>query len=329
MPQRMDDRSTPTTKDKPIVGGTYRRPARKYEGGFDPMPRKLAQDTSLSFEAVGLLAYLLSKPDDWEGLVGDIESRGRIGYEKRRRITIEAEEAGYLAYRRVRRPDGTWSQFYEVFDIPLPPEERTNSKIRPTPGNPGTVEPPPVNPSPVNPGSYITENSHNQELNKRETQSVTSELKTEEELQTLTGEQPTDDDKLVAQQLLFLREGKTFDVHKGPELLAWVQNTRRVYKEAGVAKLLDAHQKPEEYGITRSWARWKIDAHLFEANTKPKAVTTVMTNSTTIRIAACSKYQPLRKEGIPDDELIRRMTEEYGVDIAYSALAFMKLDNGA
>ena len=54
------------------------------------------EDTSISFEAKGVLAYLLSKPDGWEIHQEHLSRVGGIGRHKMMRIFAELRQAGYL-----------------------------------------------------------------------------------------------------------------------------------------------------------------------------------------------------------------------------------------
>lgn len=76
---------------------TIFRIARDREHPFTSVPNALAQDKSLTYEARGLLLYLLSKPDDWVVRMHDLELGERKGgREKVRRIVAELLDAGYL-----------------------------------------------------------------------------------------------------------------------------------------------------------------------------------------------------------------------------------------
>lgn len=98
---------------------------------FTAIPNHLAQDNTLSFEARGLLLYLLSKPDDWECRISDIEREGNMGKEKRRRIMIEAERAGYITFAQGRDSQGRFQSAYSVYESPVPESERTQSWLVP------------------------------------------------------------------------------------------------------------------------------------------------------------------------------------------------------
>ena len=95
---------------------------------FTQIDRKTLQDNSLTFEARGLLAYLLSKPDDWEVRPSVVAKDGNIGRDKLRRIEGELIEAGYMQRERVRDPaTGAWlNSRTMIYERPQPKLEAAN-----------------------------------------------------------------------------------------------------------------------------------------------------------------------------------------------------------
>lgn len=98
------------------------RAARKSQ--FYSLPTATIDDDRLSWEARGLLVYLLSKPDHWKVQVKDLMNRtknaiGRsAGRDKVYTIINELRAAGYLV-RFFKREDGDFSGVeYEIFDTP-------------------------------------------------------------------------------------------------------------------------------------------------------------------------------------------------------------------
>jgi len=98
------------------------------------MARATAQDNSMSYEARGMLAYLLSKPDDWTILVSDLQMDG-CGRDKTYRILRELINAGYIRDReKYRDENGRWVWTdYELYEVPIHRE--------PVPEKPYTDEP--------------------------------------------------------------------------------------------------------------------------------------------------------------------------------------------
>lgn len=112
----------------------FRRP----KGNYTVVANQMASDTSISYACRGMLLYLLSKPEDWEGHNADIERAGGpdgIGKHARRNLIIEAEDAGYLRYVKAHE-GGRLNCWYEVQMEPLPIHERTqsarNNELKPT-----------------------------------------------------------------------------------------------------------------------------------------------------------------------------------------------------
>lgn len=128
---------------------------------FTSLSNGLLQDSNLSFSCRGMMAYLLSKPTDWETRPEDIEREGGIGKDARRAIMKEAEMAGYLTFHTSRKPNGQFENWYDAHEEPVPENERTASwetgKARSKPGaeNPQPVEAEPGTgfPLPVEPGA--------------------------------------------------------------------------------------------------------------------------------------------------------------------------------
>lgn len=96
------------------------------------MRRHTAQDERLSWEALGLLTYLLSKPDDWVIKAGDLQKR--CGRDKVYRLLSELIDAGYVVRTEVLNELSQYTGIdYEVHESPLPENPDT--------GNPLTEKP--------------------------------------------------------------------------------------------------------------------------------------------------------------------------------------------
>jgi hypothetical protein len=111
---------------------------------FFSVSNKLAQDARLSFEARGVMLYLLSKPADWIVQFSDIEREGKFGREKRQKIFAELETAGYFE-RLEKREEGKFKFDYIVHEKPI------NIGLQPRTGKPLTVKPATVEPLTVKP----------------------------------------------------------------------------------------------------------------------------------------------------------------------------------
>lgn len=78
-------------------------------------------DSGLSWKAKGLLAYLLSKPDDWVVKEHDLVAHAKDGRASMRAGLEELIQAGYLVKYGRRRDDKgrLYENEYQVFERPL------------------------------------------------------------------------------------------------------------------------------------------------------------------------------------------------------------------
>jgi len=104
---------------------TIKRAKHGKENPYFLMARATAQDESLSYEARGMLAYLLSKPGDWEVSVDDLivksEDKTLAGKSKVYSILSELADAGYVRKPRRYRDANNHFQWtsYEVYERPV------------------------------------------------------------------------------------------------------------------------------------------------------------------------------------------------------------------
>lgn len=129
----------------------------KPRGEFAVLPKQAINDANLSWEARGMLAYLLDKPDSWQVRFVDLIRQSPAGRDQTRRILHELQDAGYIVRHQVRNEDGTFDWRSEVHETPqvveaappvhnLPEEPLTgNQYMEPLTGNPSTVKPSTVN----------------------------------------------------------------------------------------------------------------------------------------------------------------------------------------
>ena len=113
--------------------------------------RATAQDRALSFEARGVVAYLLSKPDDWTIALTDLMAEGGIGRDKARRILNELAEAGYLKQQQQHGDGGKFEAVVYVLHEEPQPVTENPSAVSPVTEKPLTAEPLTAEPSTVNP----------------------------------------------------------------------------------------------------------------------------------------------------------------------------------
>lgn len=138
---------------------TIRAPHGKDRPYFS-MSRAAAQDETLSWEARGMLAYLLSKPDDWEVRPADLQQQ--CGRDRVYRVLKELIAAGYIVYEHIRRDDGVFSAAeYRVYETPQ--TDNFGKPDAPRPEKPDTVKP-----DTEKPDTYIIESQQNREKNRGE-----------------------------------------------------------------------------------------------------------------------------------------------------------------
>ncbi|NSZ16350.1 helix-turn-helix domain-containing protein [Agrobacterium vitis] len=95
---------------------TIRRGVRNAR--YAAIPNHVFEDARLSMEARWLLSYLLSKPDNWTVVIGDIVKKGNCGRDKARKMIAELVETGY-AEREQTRADGKFgATVLVIFDEP-------------------------------------------------------------------------------------------------------------------------------------------------------------------------------------------------------------------
>ena len=76
-------------------------------------------DKDLSWRSKGILAYLLSKPDDWVVRVEDIRVHAKEGDKAVRRSISELLKKQYLSQKILRNDEGKFFRFeYDVYESP-------------------------------------------------------------------------------------------------------------------------------------------------------------------------------------------------------------------
>jgi hypothetical protein len=86
------------------MSNTTARATRRHR--FVIIDQRAVEDTRLSWAAQGLLACLLSRPDDWKVLVNDLRKRGDVGRDGIYRLLRELRNAGYAKFVRSRDEQG-------------------------------------------------------------------------------------------------------------------------------------------------------------------------------------------------------------------------------
>ena len=100
----------------------------KRENPYVQIDKRAIEDKRLSWRAKGILAYLLSKPNDWTVRCEDIENHGTEGRDAVRSAMRELRDAGYASLENTAN-----GREWHVFETPK----------QPCPENPSMGEPPP------------------------------------------------------------------------------------------------------------------------------------------------------------------------------------------
>lgn len=82
---------------------------KKKKNNYTSISNAFLQDNSLSFEARGVGASLLSRPDNWEINISAIMAEGKIGRDKVKKIITELIQAGYM-YKSQSRVSGKFGK---------------------------------------------------------------------------------------------------------------------------------------------------------------------------------------------------------------------------
>ncbi|WP_155590908.1 DnaD domain protein [Lysinibacillus cavernae] len=102
---------------------------------FVVLDKGFLNDDQLSWKAKGLLAYMLSLPDDWSFSLSDLATRSKCGREATASIVDELIQAGYLQKAQERTKNGKFGKVeFFVFETP-------KCAAMPSTGNSSTVAP--------------------------------------------------------------------------------------------------------------------------------------------------------------------------------------------
>jgi hypothetical protein len=125
------------------------------------------ENSSLTWRARGVLAYLLSRPEDWSTSaerLAAMSPKGKEGRDAMRAVLTELQAAGYIRREKSQDARGRWSTTLVVYDYPEPsvqadPPAKTSSEpsvVEPAKngGSPGVGEPAVGQPAVGKPGVF-------------------------------------------------------------------------------------------------------------------------------------------------------------------------------
>lgn len=107
---------------------------KKSEKPFAQIERTTLQDERLSFRAKGILAYLLSKPEDWQTNIKDVQNHGTEGRDAIRSAMKELQEFGYAKLTPLQDENGRLiGKSYTISETPeLDEDDTERRKTRPS-----------------------------------------------------------------------------------------------------------------------------------------------------------------------------------------------------
>lgn len=90
---------------------------------------EIFENDSLSWEAKGMLAYLLSRPPDWQVRVSDLINRSTCGRDRVYTIINELRNAGHIISQQLRNDKGHMAgKLYIVYEEKQIPEKKPEGK---------------------------------------------------------------------------------------------------------------------------------------------------------------------------------------------------------
>lgn len=90
---------------------------------FVMIANEALENSSLTWRARGVLAYLLSRPEGWSTSAERLASmspKGQEGRDSTRAVLTELESAGYVRREKAQDARGRWSTTLVVYDFPEP-----------------------------------------------------------------------------------------------------------------------------------------------------------------------------------------------------------------
>lgn len=139
---------------------------------FYILDKAISEDSRLSFEARGLLIFLLGKPDTWQVSIQHLVNESPAGKDKIARMLKELRTVGYITCERQHGEKGKIAGFiYTVFEFAQPqpenpdmdkPQPEKPVMDKPQPEKPDAENPEPVKPATANP--LLVSTDINQEL---------------------------------------------------------------------------------------------------------------------------------------------------------------------
>lgn len=90
----------------------------KKETGYVVIDKTFLSDKRLSWKAKGIIAYMLSMPDDWVFYLDELSTHSTDGKSSFRSGLNELKKAGYVRRKKYRQDDGTFKWETIVYERP-------------------------------------------------------------------------------------------------------------------------------------------------------------------------------------------------------------------
>lgn len=117
------------------------RRGRPIDRNFYILDKSISEDIRLTFEARGLLIYLLGKPDNWQTNLTHLATQSPAGRNKIARMLNELKEIGYITQHQERDARGKMlPSTYVVYEIPVPPRGAQEDQIETADEQPQDVQ---------------------------------------------------------------------------------------------------------------------------------------------------------------------------------------------
>ena len=92
--------------------------APRPKANFTIIQNSVLRDENLSFRARGVLASILSRPDNWNTTADNLARESKEGRNAILTVLKELEDAGYMKRNKYRNDKGQWIWESLVFDTP-------------------------------------------------------------------------------------------------------------------------------------------------------------------------------------------------------------------
>lgn len=237
---------------------------------FTTICNTFLRDERLSWKAKGIIAYLLSKPDDWKVRVSDLIKRSTDGREKVYAGVNELLTTGYLQRTEVRSKGKIVSYEYVLYETGMPePHTGFPDTVKPDTKMPHTGFPDTEKPHILN-----TDSIPNTDLNKILTdQRLTAHAKLDSQKQSRSVSRSASSESLFSMckvqnksiQAVIDSAIKKFGTEYADMLVRYCNDKckdLRSYRGM-ISKALDAKQRPPDYkDYAQSWQ----DDQLFKSD---------------------------------------------------------------